>query len=193
MVVARDHPEDAGRDDAFTATLAAARQGSPVAARTLYDSLGGRVCAYLGFHGAPDAEDLTSEVFLRVFRSLDQFTGSERAFRAWVFTIARRVLIDEHRRAQRRPVTVRLAAPITESVTGGDVEAEAMAGVERDGVAALLASLTPEQREVVALRIIADLSIDHVAEILGKEPGTVKALQHRGIAALRRQFETART
>ena len=68
-----------------------------------------------------------------------------------------------------------------------------MAGVERDGVAALLASLTPEQREVVALRIIADLSIDHVAEILRKEPGTVKALQHRGIAALRRQFETART
>ena len=62
---------------------------------------------YLRLRGADDPEDLTSEVFLRVFNHLDDFSGDERGFAAWVFTIAHRALIDERRRNARRPSTFR--------------------------------------------------------------------------------------
>src|SRR5581483_3037589 len=159
------------------------------ALRALYDAFGGRVCAYLRWRGAADPDDLTNEVFSRAFRHLDRFTGSEADFTAWVFTIARRLLVDEHRRASRRPVTVELAPQVCDAIAGGDTEAEALTRVQEDRLDELLASLTPDQREVIALRIIADLPIDGVASVLGKDPGAVKALQHRGIAALRRRLE----
>jgi RNA polymerase sigma-70 factor (ECF subfamily) len=177
--------------ESFPRLLAAARDGGPHAYRALYESYGGRVCAYLRWRGAADPDDLTNEVFSRAFRNLDGFSGAERDFRAWVFTIARRLLIDEQRRVRRRPVTVELVAPIGDAIAGGDVETEALTRVDRDRLDELLASLTVDQREVIALRIIADLPIDRVASVLGKEPATVKALQHRGIAALRRRLETA--
>ena len=62
---------------------------------------------------------------------------------------------------------------------------EAM-GVQR--VREVLATLAPDQRDVIALRVIADLSVDQVAAALGKQPGAVKALQRRGLASLRRQL-----
>jgi RNA polymerase sigma-70 factor (ECF subfamily) len=177
--------------ESFARLLAAAQDGRPHAYRALYDGYGGRVGAYLRWRGAADPDDLTNEVFSRAFRNLGGFSGAERDFRAWVFTIARRLLIDEQRRVRRRPVTVELVAPIGDALAGGDVETEALTRVDRDRLDELLASLTVDQREVIALRIIADLPIDRVARVLGKEPATVKALQHRGIAALRRRLETA--
>jgi RNA polymerase sigma-70 factor (ECF subfamily) len=175
----------------FAPLLAAAQAGRAHAYRALYDGYGGRVCAYLRWRGAADPDDLTNEVFSRAFRNLDGFSGAERDFRAWVFTIARRLLIDEQRRVRRRPVTVELVEPIGDAIAGGDVETEALTRVDRDRLNELLGTLTADQREVIALRIIADLPIDRVASVLGKEPATVKALQHRGIAALRRRLETA--
>jgi RNA polymerase sigma-70 factor (ECF subfamily) len=177
--------------DAFAWLLDAARAAEPHAYRALYDGYGGRVCGYLKWRGAPDPDDLTNEVFSRAFRNLDHFDGAERDFRSWIFTIARRLLIDEQRRISRRPVTVELVAPVSDAIAGGDVETEALTRVDRDRLDELLDSLTVDQREVIALRIIADLPIDRVASVLGKEPATVKALQHRGIAALRRRLETA--
>jgi RNA polymerase sigma-70 factor (ECF subfamily) len=179
------------RGDPFAATIAAAQRGSASDCRALYDAHAGRVFGYLRFHGANDPEDLTSEVFLRVFNHLSDFSGTVDGFRAWVFTIARRVLIDDRRRRARRPVTVALASPPLEFLVGGDTELDALERFGDDRVAELLACLTPDQRDVIALRIIADLPISEVASVLGKEPGTIKALQHRGIAALRRHIEMA--
>jgi RNA polymerase sigma-70 factor (ECF subfamily) len=176
----------------FASVLDAARAARPDAYRTLYDGYGGRICAYLRWRGAPDPDDLTNEVFSRAFRNLDGFSGGERDFCAWVFTIARRLLIDEQRRLRRRPVTVELLEPDGDAIAGGDVETEALTRVDDARLGKLLDTLTVDQREVIALRIIADLPIDRVASVLGKEPATVKALQHRGIAALRRRLETAR-
>ena len=122
---------------------------------------------YLRAQGAREPEDLTSEVFLRVFDRLPQFTGDEPHFRSWLFTIAHRILIDDARRRQRRPQT---------TVLGIDVETprSATSSTRRSPTSApsgptrCSQSLPPDQRAVVALRVTADLSLEQVAEILGQ-------------------------
>jgi RNA polymerase sigma-70 factor (ECF subfamily) len=173
----------------FADVLAAAQARDPVACRRLYESLAGRVHGYLRSRGAREPEDLTSEVFLRVFERLPAFEGDEAGLRAWVFTIAHRLLIDEYRRSCRRPVTVALPAPLLESINGGDVEMESMIRFGADHAERVVAGLPPDQGEVITLRVLADLSIEQVARVVGKRPGAVKALQHRALATLRRRIE----
>jgi RNA polymerase sigma-70 factor (ECF subfamily) len=175
----------------FGLNLARAQNGSPPACQWLYESLAGRVAGYLRLHGAREPEDLTSEVFLRVFDHLRGFEGDESRFRSWVFTIAHRLLIDEHRRERRRPETVELSARVAASAPGGNVETDALRVLEQRDAAAVLAELHPEQRDVLALRIVGDLTIEQVADVLGKSRGAVKSLQHRGVAALRRRLAEA--
>jgi RNA polymerase sigma-70 factor (ECF subfamily) len=177
-----------GDDVVFDDALAAALRREAWACRWLYDNYAGRVLGYLRAQGAQEPEDLTSEVFLRVFDRLAQFTGDEPHFRSWLFTIAHRILIDDVRRRQRRPATTALGADV-ESYSAGDVEHEALANVGAEWADALLASLPPDQRAVVALRVTADLSLEQVAQILDKRVGAVKALQHRALASLRRRCE----
>jgi RNA polymerase sigma factor (sigma-70 family) len=176
-------------DPVFDELLAGARAGAASACRALYDAYAGRVLGYLRLRGAEDAEDLTSEVFLRVFTRLHDFRGDESGFRGWVFTIARSALIDEHRSRGRRPTTVELTEAIPDALVAGDVEADALRRLEDDDVRELLNELTPDQRDVLALRIVADLPIEQVARILRRSTLTVKSLQHRGVAALRRSLE----
>jgi RNA polymerase sigma-70 factor (ECF subfamily) len=172
----------------FDDVRAAAVEREPWACRELYDGYAGRVLGYLRAQGAREPEDLTSEVFLRVFDRLPQFSGDEHNFRSWLFTIAHRILVDDVRRRQRRPQTTSLGIDV-ESRSTGDVEHEALANVGAEWADALLASLPPDQRAVVALRVTADLSLEQVAEILGKRVGAVKSLQHRGLESLRRRCE----
>jgi RNA polymerase sigma-70 factor (ECF subfamily) len=171
---------------AFTELLADARRGVPTACGELYDSTAGQVCGYLRAHGAPEPDDLTSEVFLRVFDRLPQFTGGETQFRSWVFTIVHHLLIDDSRRRKRRPQTTRLDDRPHPAATG-DAETEALESMGTEWVNAAVASLPPDQRTVILLRVAADLPIDEVARIVGKRTGAVKALQHRAIASLRRR------
>jgi RNA polymerase sigma factor (sigma-70 family) len=173
---------------AFDEVRVAALAREAWACRQLYDEYAGRVLGYLRAQGAPEPEDLTSEVFLRVFDRLDQFAGDEPNFRSWLFTVAHRIVIDDARRRQRRPRTTSLGMD-AESRTAGDVEHEALANVGAEWADALLASLPPDQRAVVALRVTADLSLEQVAEILGKRVGAVKSLQHRALESLRRRCE----
>jgi RNA polymerase sigma-70 factor (ECF subfamily) len=173
----------------FEDILVQARAGFPPACRALYDAYAGQVLGYLRLRGADDAEDLTSEVFLRVFSRLHDFRGDERGFRGWVFTIAHRVLIDEHRRRTRRPTMVALGESRPSALVAGNVETDALGRLGDRDVRELLDELTPDQRDVLALRIVADLPIEEVARILRRSPGTVKSLQHRGIAALRRRLD----
>jgi RNA polymerase sigma-70 factor (ECF subfamily) len=175
-------------DDGFTFMLLGARAGTPSACEALYESLAGRVFGYLRLRGASDPEDLTSEVFLRVFNHLDDFMGDERALAAWVFTIAHRALVDERRHNTRRLSTVELTESMPEAIAKDAPENDALDGIAHDDLLTLLDCVTPDQRDVLALRIVADLPIRQVALVLNKSPGTVKALQHRGIAALRRRL-----
>ncbi|MEX1163580.1 MAG: RNA polymerase sigma factor [Nitriliruptor sp.] len=174
----------------FEQVLAAARTGAPWALQGLYEDLAPVVGGYLRLQGLREVEDHTSEVFLGVFRDLSAFAGAEPAFRSWVFTIAHRRMVDERRRQGRRPD----ARPLEDAdqPLGGDVETEALDVLGGLWVSDALAELTDEQRQVVTLRIIADLSVEEVAAIVGKRPGAVRVLQHRAIERLRRALERGR-
>ena len=171
----------------FGEVLLAARRGDSSAYRELYDGLAGRVCGYLSVHGAADPEDLTSEVFLRVFRGLDRFEGNERQFRSWVFTIAHHLLLDDRRRRGARVTTSAFDGDAADRVAGGDVEDEAIDHLRSEWVSEALAQLSPDQQAVVTLRVVGDLSVEQVAGVVGKPVGAVKALQRRGLATVKRE------
>ena len=173
--------------ESFAPILEAARADAPWAYARLYEWLAGPVAGYLRAQGAPDADDLTSEVFLGVFQGLGRFEGTAEQFRSWVFTIAHRRLTDDRRRRGRRGTAVPLDEAAVPAVPGADG-----AALDRLGgtwVTEALAGLAPDQRDVLLLRVLADLTGEQVADALGTRPGAVKALQRRGLAALRRKID----
>jgi RNA polymerase sigma-70 factor (ECF subfamily) len=143
-----------------------------------YRRLAPVVLGYLRAERASDPEDVLGEVFLQVARDIKRFNGDDGDLRRWVFAIARNRLIDARRRAARRPRLDDAAVPDRPG-------ADAPSPVDPELIDAL-AQLTPEQRDVVVLRFVADLSIDEVAKITKRKPGAVKAMQHRGISQLAR-------
>ena len=171
----------------FTSLLAAAREGSEAAWQELYDGLAPVVLGYLRANAAPDPEDVLSEVFLQVARDVARFEGDERGFRSWVFTIAHHRLIDARRHSSRRPVEL-FPDPPEPGDLADDVADEALAMIGMDEVKRVLAVLSPEQRSVLLLRVIGDMSIEDVAKAVGKRTGAVKALQRRGLAAIKREL-----
>ena len=172
--------------EAFDRVLAAAQADAPWAYESLYRSLSPSVCGYLRLQGASDPEDLTSEVFLGAFRGLRSFAGDEARFRSWVFAIAHRRLTDERRAHGCRPQMTDAALP---EVAGGDVEEEALRRLSAERVRSLCAGLSPDQADVLLLRLVSGLTVEAVAAMLGKTPGAVKALQRRGVCALRKVFD----
>lgn len=174
--------------EAFPSLLAAAQADAPWAFERIYRELAPAVTGYLRLHGAPEPDDVASEVFISVFKSITRFSGDADQFRSWVFTIAHHRLVDDRRRQSRRPATVPLDVE-SQSPVGGDAEGEAMRGLGVERARQLLEGLAPEQRDVLLLRLVADLTVPQIAASLGKSEGSVKALQRRGLAALRRQLE----
>jgi RNA polymerase sigma factor (sigma-70 family) len=168
--------------------LQAARAGDPVALEALYRELAPAVLGYLRAQGAPEAEDLTSETFVGVVRGIRRFEGDDRAFRSWLFSIAHRRLLDDRRSLARRPAEPVAPADLPERGEG-NTEDEAMASIGTEWAHEVIAGLTPDQRDVILLRVLGDLSIEDVARILGKSPGSVKSLQHRGLLALLRHLD----
>ena len=177
-----------GPEEAFASLLTAALAGGQWAYERLYRSLAPAVAGYLRVQGALDPDDLTSEVFERAFMALGTFSGTEAQFRSWVFTIAHHRLTDERRRLARRPVRAHGEVPDTVPADV-DVEDEAARRLATERVHRLCDTLAPDQRDVLLLRMLADLTVDDIASALGKTPGAVKALQRRGLAALRRHLQ----
>ena len=169
----------------FAALLDAARAGSGSALRRLWEWLNPPVAGYLRSQGVLDSEAATNEVFFRCFDRLDRFAGTGTGFRSWVFTIAHNLVIDERRRAARRPQSRPTADVRKLERRGGDTEAEALARLDLANTGELLGLLTEPQRDVVFLRVIAGLDVAETASVLGRAPGAIKALQHRGLSALR--------
>lgn len=172
--------------EAFDAVLTAARTGEGWAHQRLFDWLGRPVAAYLRGAGVEDPDGLANECFLRVFGGIERFEGTEGRFRSWVFAIAHNLVIDERRRRGRRPRQTELVGDPGPAVAGAEEAALVTIGDER--MRSLLAELPPDQRDVLLLRVVADLSIEDTAAALGKRPGAVKSLQHRATAALRRRL-----
>jgi RNA polymerase sigma-70 factor, ECF subfamily len=140
------------------------------------------VAGYLRSRGVAEIEDVTSEVFIAVFKGIGAFEGDWEQFRSWVFTIAHRRTVDSWRRSARAPQTLPLDEGDEVVPSAEDLALERLAGAE---VIRLLAVLSRAQRDVLTLRFVADLSVEQVAAVLGKRPGAVKVLQHRAIKRLR--------
>ena len=174
--------------DAFDEVLAAARAGAPWAWERLYRWITPSLTAYVRGQGGAEPDDLAGEVLLNLVRDLPRFTGGEPEFRAWAFTIAHRRLIDERRSRGRRPsVPVEADRLADLAGPGGDVARDAEAGMGHERVRALLAGLPEDQRAVLLLRILGDLTIEQIANALGKRLGAVKALQRRALKRIEQQ------
>jgi RNA polymerase sigma-70 factor (ECF subfamily) len=171
----------------FETMLQAARVGSDWAWTQLYRDLSPAVLRYLRARGAKEPDDLVGEVFVTVVRSLPTFSGGESEFRAWVFTCARNLLVDSWRRDGRRPVEYVPDELLPEVGDNRSAEAEALHRMASESVRSTLERLSPHQREVIFLRVVVGLSIEEVARVLGRSPGSVKSLQSRGLATLRRE------
>ena len=169
------------------ASLAAARAGDAWGFEALFGALGAPVVGYLRSRGVHDPDDVTNTVFLRAFRALHTFSGDGERFRSWLFTIAHHASVDEQRRRGRRVTETPLDAMSAEPGGAADEVADAvMARLAMERVDGLLAQLSPEQRDVLVLRVVADLTVEQTAATLGKSYEAVKALQRRGLATLKR-------
>ncbi|MDQ3947048.1 MAG: RNA polymerase sigma factor [Actinomycetota bacterium] len=183
-------PNAARVGEGFDDVMAAAQAGAEWAVAVLYRSLQPRLLRFLRAQApAHDAEDIASQAWLEVARTLPFFAGDEDGFGALVFTVARRRLADHRRAVRRRPLEF-VGDEALATVADRDVaEDEALARLGGEEAARRLTELlSPDQAEVVLLRVVAGLSVEQVAALLGRRPGTVRVLQHRALRRLARQL-----
>jgi RNA polymerase sigma-70 factor (ECF subfamily) len=130
-------------------------------------------------------EDIAADAWVSVVRSLDSFVDDDPGgFHAWVLTMARRRWIDEVRRRNRRPETLTTAETMVDWPAATDVESEVDVRLGEGAALRMLKQLPPDQAEVVMLRAVAGLTVEHVAQIVGKTSGSVRVLSHRGLRKL---------
>lgn len=173
----------------FCDVLDAARAGEEWAFARLYRDLNAPLLRYFGAQAPSEAEDLASETWFAAARGLGSFEGDERAFRAWLFTIAHRRLVQHWRDSRRRPMQAVSAEVLDTAPGAADTEEEVLAATDALAAARRLsAELTPDQAQVVLLRVLGGLSVEEVAVALGKRPGTVRVLQHRALRRLAGKF-----
>jgi RNA polymerase sigma-70 factor, ECF subfamily len=174
----------------FLELLVAAQDGDEQAFAVLWRDLQPALLRYFRVAAPEAAEDLAADTWVSVIRGLGRFRGDERAFRAWVFTVARHRAIDWRRQAGRRPSSVPIEL-LTEPSAPDDPVAAVLEARSTQAALALLAELPPDQAEVVALRVLGGLEVAEVARIVGKRPGAVRVLAHRGLRRLAKRMEAA--
>jgi RNA polymerase sigma-70 factor (ECF subfamily) len=182
--------ERVSRLDLTAVDLAGARRREPGAVTRVYTAYAPALFRFFfaAVGDRPTAEDLTSDVFKSAIEDLPRFRGPVEALGGWLFRIAHHDLSDYRRRQARNPVQP-LDDLLEEAAAAGgamDPEQLALDRVEGDRVLAALRQLTSDQREVLLLRLAANLTAPEVAGILNKSTDAVKALQHRGLASLAR-------
>jgi RNA polymerase sigma-70 factor (ECF subfamily) len=165
------------------------RANDPQAFEELYARYSPRVFGYLlqRLNGnAEEAEDLTADVFTRVYEKIDGFQPQGAPLSAWVFRIAHNRLIDTIRRRPRQTqVTLDEAPELPAGPMFGGVDQQ----VALEDIKAGLARLTPEQRQVIVLRFLEGKSLAETAALVNRNEDAVKKLQARGLASLRRRLE----
>ena len=174
----------------FTETLAAAKAGDEPAFTALFRATQPALLRYLSVLAGPRAEDIAGETWVQVVKGLPAFAAEELpAFRAWVLTIARHRWLDDRRARSRRPEQLVPDAP--EQPSGEDVGAIVAGMVATETAISFIRALPPDQAEVLMLRVVADLDVATTAAVMGREPGSVRVLAHRGLRRLRHLLEAA--
>lgn len=184
---------DPADDAAFGRALAGARAGHALGFEWLWHRFSRQVTAFARLQGSEDPEGVANDVFAAAFGRINTFSGSSNGFVSFVFAIARNKIIDERRKIRRRAITSafdgggfdRDALEAGSAVSSA--ETDALAGLTPE-TAAAMRRLTNEQREIVFLRLVADLPIEEVAALTGRTIGAVKAMQHRALASMRKEI-----
>lgn len=163
-----------------------AKNGDVTAFAEIYDRCQPAIYRYILYqvNDVAVAEDLTGEVFVRLVERIDRFTYRDHPLLAWLYTIARNLIIDYYRRAGRHPSPPEWLVPLA-----SDLEETVEHRLSQRRLAAAIAHLTQDQRQVIILKFVEGLDNETVARTLGKSVGAVKTLQHRALAALRRILE----
>lgn len=173
----------------FPGVLRDARSGDHSALTKLYQDTAPLVLGYARSRGAVEPEDVASEVYVAMVRSIARFDGDETQFRSWLLTIAHHKIADSLRRYGRRPEE---PAPVDEwgerLLLLTDSESEAMQRLRSRGILEAIDELTDDQRAVLMLRVLADLTVPQIADVVGKPETAVKALLRRGTANLQRRL-----
>ena len=173
--------------DEFPRVLAAAQAGDEGAFSLLWRDANPVLVRYLRMIAPAAAEDIAAETWLSVVRGLSRFEGGEAAWRAWLFTTARRRAVDAGRQRQRRPESPVADAGAQEAGRAADSAEVALENLATRSALTTVACLPPAQAEVIMLRVMAGLDTDTVARMVGRSPGAVRLAAHRG---LRRLAET---
>ncbi|MFJ5861272.1 RNA polymerase sigma factor [Pseudarthrobacter sp. NPDC092439] len=155
-----------------------------------YRSFAGPVLGYLRARGVDDPEAVTQDVFMAFYPMVEELTGGLQGAKSLIFSIAHARLVDHYRRVDRRP---RLSPYDPQDDHRTSPSAEEQAVDPGGGASALLEGLSREHQEVLALRVVADLSIEQVAGIMGKSTGAIKQLQRRALQNLKEQTLTDQT
>jgi len=167
--------------------IALAQKGEREAFEEIYHRYGEAIYRYLYAHVSheQDAEDMTADVFLSLWRTLGQYRQNERVpFYVFLYRMARNRLVDYYRRQRTR-------AGDTDSPEVGEQNAApraaplVIAGMEVGDLHRYLLKLPPDYRTVLVLRFLNDLSHEETAQVMGKSYAAVRVLQHRALAALR--------
>ena len=171
-------------DDAFASALAKAKAGDGDGFTWLYRAYSRRVAALVRSEACPNADEVVNTVFFKAFRAIDRFVGNRANFASYLYQIARFQVIDE-RRARSRQVDIEddLDIDLVDDRTD-----PADVAVHRDTAVRVneaLQALTPEQREVIVLRVFFGLTGPETAEAMDKPIGAVRSLQNRAEARLR--------
>jgi RNA polymerase sigma-70 factor (ECF subfamily) len=174
--------------EVFDSVIGAAQEAETWAWARLYEWLAPQLGGYFRMRGFSPPDDLVGETFLQLARNLHRFEGDVSGFKSWAFMVAHNRISNERRRLARRPLTLVPDFGSLEVETAPSAEDSALAQFEEESVLSLLGRLTDDQRNVVALRIIAGFSVDETAQILGKSAGSVKQLQRRALESLRREL-----
>jgi RNA polymerase sigma-70 factor (ECF subfamily) len=177
-------------DHEFESVFLAARDGQGWALSELYRSLFPRILQYLEAVEPVEAEDIACDTWLDVVDGLERFEGDEAGLRTLSFAVARRRLLDVRRRRALGRAPGSLGARTEAWPANGDDE-NAVSPLGTDPAIDLItSSLTPEEADVVLLRVIGDLDVEAVAGIVGSGPSNVRLLQHRAVRRLARVLET---
>src|ERR1043165_5527142 len=165
-----------------------AQQGDRAALEELYLIHFDRIYSYLHMSvgNRHDAEDLTTQTFLKMLESIGKFRWQSAPFSAWLFRIAHNLAMD-HFRARRRwqPEEEGPEAPGEEEASG---ELAALQTIGRESMLKLIERLSPEQQQVLTLKFVFNLPNAEVAAILDKTEGAIKSLQHRALVSLQKQI-----
>lgn len=168
-----------------------AQNGNREAFTEIYNRYGEAIYRYLYAHVSheQDAEDLTADVFLNLWRTLPQYQENEKVpFYVFLYRIARNRLVDHYRRQKTRNGEIESAEPGEEN-SAPSASPLVIAGMDVADLHHYLLKLPPDYRTVLVLRFLNDLSYEETAQVMGKSYAAVRVLQHRALAALRALME----